>query len=113
MARLNYVELPAGEIGTSKAFYEAAFGWTMTAFGPTYAATLTGNTDIGLQADPAEATRAPLPVIEVDDLEAALEAVTKAGGKIVRPIFAFPGGRRFQFTDPNGNEIACTKTAEA
>jgi uncharacterized protein len=110
MARLNYVELPVSDIGAARAFYERAFGWTMTAFGPTYAATLTGDTDIGLQADAAEATRAPLPVIEVEDLEAALQAVTDAGGTIVRPIFAFPGGRRFQFLDPGGNELAAVKS---
>jgi predicted enzyme related to lactoylglutathione lyase len=109
MARFNYVELPVGEIGPAKAFYEQAFGWALTDFGPTYAATLTGDTDIGLQADAAEATRAPLAVIEVDDLEAALVAVGAAGGTIVRPIFAFPGGRRFQFLDPAGNELACVK----
>jgi len=109
MARLNYVELPVADVGAAKAFYEAAFGWTMTAFGPTYAATLTGDTDVGLQGDSAEASGAPLPVIEVADLEAALEAVTEAGGTIVRPIFAFPGGRRFQFLDPGGNELACVK----
>jgi uncharacterized protein len=109
MARLNYVELPVSDIAAAKAFYETVFGWALTDFGPTYAATLTGDTDIGLQADAAEATRAPLAVIEVDDLEAALAAVTAAGGTIVRPIFAFPGGRRFQFTDPAGNELACVK----
>jgi uncharacterized protein len=109
MARLNYVELPVQDIGAAKRFYEQAFGWTMTEFGPTYAATLTGDTDVGLQADAAEATRAPLPVIEVEDLEAALDAVTAAGGTIVRPIFAFPGGRRFQFLDPSGNEVAAVK----
>ncbi|HYI49173.1 MAG TPA: VOC family protein [Allosphingosinicella sp.] len=109
MARLNYVELPVRDVATAKAFYERAFGWEMTEFGPTYAATLTGDTDIGLQGDSSEATRAPLPVIEVEDLEAALDAVTLAGGMIVRPVFAFPGGRRFQFLDPSGNEIACVK----
>jgi predicted enzyme related to lactoylglutathione lyase len=109
MARLNYVELPVRDVATAKAFYQRAFGWTMTEFGPTYAATLTGDTDIGLQGDGSEATRAPLPVIDVADLEAALDAVTLAGGMIVRPIFAFPGGRRFQFLDPSGNEIACVK----
>lgn len=109
MARLNYVELPVGEIGPAKTFYETAFGWSLTDFGPTYAATLSGDTDIGLQGDQAEATKAPLAVIDVDDLEAALAAVTAAGGTIVRPIFAFPGGRRFQFTDPAGNELACVK----
>lgn len=110
MARLNYVELPAGDVAAAKAFYEAAFGWTLTQFGPTYAATVTGDTDIGLQGDASEATRAPLAVIEVDDLEAALASVTQAGASLTRPIFAFPGGRRFQFLDPNGNELACVKT---
>jgi len=109
MARLNYVELPVQDVATSKAFYERAFGWSLTEFGPTYAATTTGDTDIGLQGDASEATRTPLAVVEVDDLEGALDAVTQAGGMIVRPIFAFPGGRRFQFLDPSGNEIACVK----
>lgn len=109
MARLTYVEFPVADIGPSKRFYEAAFGWSLTAFGPTYAATMTGDTDIGLQADVAEATTAPLPVIEVDDLDAALARVEAAGGTIVRPIFAFPGGRRFQFADPSGNEVAVMK----
>jgi predicted enzyme related to lactoylglutathione lyase len=106
MPRLNYVELPVSAIGPAKAFYERAFGWSMTDFGPTYAATLSGDTDIGLQADSAEATKAPLAVIDVPDLEAALAAVESAGGRIVRPIFAFPGGRRFHFLDPSGNELA-------
>ena len=106
MARLNYVELPTGEIEASKAFYEAAFGWAMTAFGPSYAATTSGDTDVGLQADRAEASKAPLPVIEVDDLEIALQSVRDAGGTILRPIFAFPGGRRFHFADSGGNELA-------
>jgi predicted enzyme related to lactoylglutathione lyase len=110
MARLNYVELPVSDIGAAKGFYEQVFGWSMTEFAPTYAATLTGDTDIGLQADASEATKAPLPVIEVEDLEAALAAVTGAGAQIVRPIFAFPGGRRFQFLDPSGNEVACVKS---
>jgi predicted enzyme related to lactoylglutathione lyase len=106
MARPNYIELPASDIAASKAFYSQAFGWALTDFGPSYAATMTGDVDIGLQGDLTEATRAPLPVIAVDDLEAALLAVTTAGASIVRPIFAFPGGRRFQFLDPHGNELA-------
>ena len=109
MARLNYVELPVGDIGAAKSFYEKAFGWSLTEFGPTYAATLTGDTDIGLQADVSEATKAPLPVIAVDDIEATFEAVSSAGAEIVRPIFTFPGGRRFQFLDPSGTEVACAK----
>ena len=110
MARLNYVELPVREVAAAKAFYERAFGWSMVAFGPTYAATISGDTDVGLQADGTEATEAPLPVIEVEDLEAALLAVEQAGGQVVRPIFAFPGGRRFHFRDPSGNELAAVKS---
>ncbi|MGQ0588953.1 MAG: VOC family protein [Sphingosinicella sp.] len=109
MARLNYVELPTADIDAAARFYEQVFGWTMTRFGPTYAATMSGDTDVGLQADQTEATKAPLAVIEVDDLEAALTAIEQAGGTVVRSIFAFPGGRRFQFTDPSGNELACVK----
>ena len=109
MARLNYVELPVRDIAASKSFFERAFGWSMTEFGPSYAATISGDTDIGLQADTEEASKAPLPVIDVDDLEAALAAVEQAGGTVVRPIFSFPGGRRFHFLDPSGNELAAVK----
>ena len=101
-----YVELPARDMAAAKAFYARAFGWALTEFGPTYASTMTGGTDVGLQADPAEMTAAPLPVLKADDLEAALAAVEAAGGVVVKPIFAFPGGRRFQFHDPSGNEVA-------
>ena len=109
MARLNYVEFPVRDVGAARSFYEQVFGWTLTEFGPTYAATVSGDTDIGLQGDPTEASAAPLPVIEVDDLEAMLDAIAKAGGTVVRPIFAFPGGRRFHFLDPSGNEVAAVK----
>lgn len=106
MARPNYIELPAADLAAAKAFYTQAFGWTLAEFGPTYACTTTGDVDVGLQGDADEAPAAPLPVIQVDDLDAALAAVTAAGGSIVRPTFAFPGGRRFQFRDPHGNELA-------
>ena len=109
MARLNYLELPVADVGASQAFYSAAFGLAFTGFGPTYAATLTGDTDIGLQADPEERTAAPLPVIEVDDLAATQAAVERAGGTITRTIFAFPGGRRFHFRDVDGHELAAVK----
>ena len=111
--RLDYVELPAADGPKTKAFYERAFGWTLTDFGPTYHATTTGDVDVGLQADAKEAPRAPLPIIQVDDLESALAAVTAAGGKILRPIYGFPGGRRFHFHDPAGNELAVWQTMAA
>ena len=106
VARLNYVELPVGDTAGSKAFFEKAFGWSLTAFGPDYAATMGQGTDIGLNGDAADATAAPLAVIEVDALEAALADVEAAGGAITRMIFAFPGGRRFHFREPSGNELA-------
>jgi len=107
--RPDFIELPVGDIDAARTFYEGAFGWSMTAFGPSYACTLTGDVDIGLQADPPERTAAPLVVIQVPDLEASLDAVAKAGGTITRGIFAFPGGRRFHFRDPAGNELAAHK----
>ncbi len=105
-ARICYVELPARATAPMKDFYTRAFGWSMTDFGPTYACTMSGDVDLGLQADGAHATRAPLAVIQVENLENALAAVTAAGGKVTVPIFSFPGGRRFQFADPSGNELA-------
>ncbi|MEW5300675.1 MAG: hypothetical protein WDW38_003090 [Sanguina aurantia] len=106
MARPSFIELPAANLEAAKRFYTQVFGWELAEFGPSYACTMTGDVDIGLQGDIAEAPPAPLPVIAVDDLEAALVAVIAAGGRIVKPTFSFPGGRRFHFADPNGNELA-------
>jgi uncharacterized protein len=106
MSRPNFIELPTRDLAASQAFFETVFGMTMTAFGPTYACTLTGDVDLGLQADQQEVTKAPLPVIEVNDLEATLAAVSAAGAPVTKPIFSFPGGRRFHFLDPSGNELA-------
>jgi len=103
--KLDYLELPAGSTEGAKAFYAAAFGWDFTDYGPTYAAFDQG-LDGGFQADPAERPRAPLPVLYARDLEAMLARVEAAGGVILRPIFAFPGGRRFHFQDPSGTELA-------
>ena len=110
-ARLNYVELPAGNTAATKTFFERAFGWSMTAFGPDYAATTGQGCDLGLNGDPAEATAKPLAVIETDDLGAVLASIEAAGGEITRPIFAFPGGRRFHFREPSGNELAVYENA--
>lgn len=110
MARPNFIELPARDLAAAKAFFESVFGMTMTGFGPTYACTLTGDVDIGLQGDADEATHAPLPVIEVENLETTLASVMAAGATISKPIFGFPGGRRFHFLDPNGNELAAMQS---
>ena len=112
-ARIDYVELPsvtAHEL--TRAFYTRAFGWTFADYGPDYSATTNGMVDVGLNGSTQEALLAPLPVVRVDDLEAAFDAVSKAGGVIARPIFAFPGGRRFHFIDPSGSELAVWQAAD-
>ncbi|MEO8141406.1 MAG: VOC family protein [Sphingomicrobium sp.] len=104
--RIDYIELPsvtAHEL--TRAFYAKAFGWTFADYGPDYAATEDGTVDVGLNGQPDDALSAPLPVVRVDDLSAAFEAVVAAGGLIARPIFAFPGGKRFHFIDPSGSEL--------
>jgi uncharacterized protein len=109
-ARLDYVEFPVTDCAASKSFFEAAFGWRLTDFGPTYAGTTTGDVDIGLNGDPGEAVGAPLAVIRVENLEAARTDVVAAGGTLTRDIFAFPGGRRFHFREPGGCELAAWVT---
>ena len=105
--KLDYLELPAvgGTLDSVKAFYASAFSWSFTDYGPTYAAFDEG-LEGGFQSDSTEAIAKPLPVLYSEDIESTLEAIERAGGKIVRPIFAFPGGRRFHFRDPAGNELA-------
>ncbi len=75
-ARIDYVELPSATAHEqTRGFYSKAFGWDFTDYGPDYAATTNGTTDLGLQGDPSGALAAPLPVVRVEDLEAALDAV--------------------------------------
>lgn len=112
-AQIDFVELPSATAHElTRAFYSKAFGWQFTNYGPTYSATTNGTTDVGLQGDPPEALSAPLPVIRVDDLELALDAVVNAGGVIAKSIFSFPGGRRFHFIDPSGSELAVSSTTD-
>jgi predicted enzyme related to lactoylglutathione lyase len=90
----RYLELPAEELASSRDFYANLFGWNFQDYGPTYAAFSQSGTEGGLNADPAERTRAPLPVIESQNIEETEQSIQKAGGKITLPIFSFPGGRR-------------------
>ena len=107
MARIDYVELPSATAHElTRAFYAKAFGLEFTDYGPDYSATTGGDVDVGLNGQPDDALSAPMPVFRVDDLEAAFDAVCQAGGVVAKPIFAFPGGRRFHFIDPGGNELA-------
>ncbi len=105
---INYIELPVTDMTRSKVFYNAAFGWNYEDYGPDYAAILDAGVDGGLDA---QSNRKPsadgaLVVLYHANVELALDNVQLAGGEITQPIFSFPGGRRFHFTDPNGNELA-------
>lgn len=103
----NYLEMKARDLPASKAFYEKAFGFAFTDYGPEYAAVEGGEVQIGLAA--GEEPPAPMPTFETDDLEGALAQVKSANGQIVKEIFEYPGGRRFECLDPSGNRLAIYK----
>jgi predicted enzyme related to lactoylglutathione lyase len=101
-----YVELPSQSTAESKQFYGSLFGWSFQDFGPEYSAFHDAGLEGGFHAGTDGRPKAPLLVLLTDDLEAMLAQISAAGGTITVPIFAFPGGRRFHFTDPAGNELA-------
>lgn len=103
---IDYLELPSIDGAASRAFLEAAFGWRFTSYGPSYSAIDDAGIDTGIQSDPRETTGAPLIIIRAEDLERAERQVIAAGGVITREAFDFPGGRRFHFREPGGNELA-------
>jgi uncharacterized protein len=112
-ARIDYFELPSATAHElTRAFYAKAFGWRFADFGPDYSATEGGTVNVGLNGHQDDALSAPLPVVRVTDLDAALDAVCAAGGIVAKPIYSFPGGRRFHFIDPGGNELAAWSTDE-
>ena len=104
--RIDYVEMAATSIADTKRFYKDVFGWKFTDYGPEYTSFEDGRLTGGFyKADSARAGTV-LVVIFALDLAAAEARVQAAGGKVVKPIFSFPGGRRFHFADPSGNELA-------
>ncbi len=111
----NYIELPATDLSQMKAFYAACFGWTYIDYGPSYAAITGAGVDGGLDgaADRKPSDQGALVVLYSDDLDATEAGVIKAGGEISLAQFDFPGGRRFHFKDPSGNELAVWTTTEA
>jgi len=106
--KIDYVEFPGGaDLPQTKAFYAQAFGWSFTDYGPDYAAASEG-LDSGFYGaidEPDQVVAKPLVILFAHDLEAMQAKVEAAGGVITRPIFSFPGGRRFHFKDPAGNEL--------
>ena len=103
--RIDYIEFNVASIAASKAFYGDAFGWTFQDYGPDYCEFRDGRLTGGFTHDTAQPGGA-LVVLYSTALEDSLAKVEAAGGRITKPIFAFPGGRRFQFTDPDGYELA-------
>ncbi len=104
--RVDYFELAGGDLAATRTFYGKAFGWTFVDYGPSYAAVDNAGLDGGFQSDATEQSAAPLVILYAADLDAMAVRVAAAGGVIVRPIYAFPGGRRFHFRDPAGSELA-------
>ena len=112
--KINYLEFPAKDIGATKAFFSTVFGWTFTDYGPDYIAFDNAGMDGGFfKSDLTASTDkgSLLMVFYSDDLEQTLSKIEAAGGAVIKPIFDFPGGRRFHFGDPNGNEFAVWSAA--
>ncbi len=104
---IDYIEFAVTDMAESQQFYGAAFGWTFTDYGPDYAGIQgDGREAGGLRLEPKVSKGGPLPILYSRNLDATLASVRDAGGRIVTEPFDFPGGRRFHFLDPSGNELA-------
>ncbi len=119
-ATINYIELPATDLGATKAFYEGAFGWEWIDYGPGYTASRTGSVEVALNTESASApvheegsqnAIGPLVLFGTTDLEAVESAVVAAGGELVTAAYEYPGGHRFHFADPSGNVLAAYQSA--
>lgn len=108
---MDYVEFGASDLAKTKAFYTAVFGWSFTDYGPSYTSFVDNGLGGGFTTDRPPRPGGPLMVFHVDDLEACFERAKKTGAPITKPIFSFPGGRRFEFQDPDGYDIAAWKQA--
>ena len=107
--KISYVEFPSRDLAATKAFFTSAFGWSFEDYGPEYAAFSDRGIDGGFYAadvDSSSANGAALVVLYSADIHASQSSVENSGGVIVKPVFDFPGGRRFHFTEPGGNELA-------
>lgn len=103
---INYVEFKATDLESVKAFYQEAFGWKFTDYGPDYTAFSNSGLEGGFERSSKEIVNGALVVLYHENLEAIKDKILKAGGTISVDTFSFPGGRRFHFKDPSGNELA-------
>lgn len=107
--KIDYVEFPASNIEATKSFFVKAFGWEFEDFGPEYTAFSNQGLDGGFYKSDQQSTTeqgSALIVFFSDDIEATQKKIEDAGGRIAKPIFSFPGGCRFHFSNPSGNEYA-------
>ena len=104
---IDYIEISVTDLNASKRFYGEAFGWRFTDYAPTYAGIAGKDREMGgLTVVDEVRGGGPLVVLFSADLDATLDAVKAAGGRVLKEPFEFPGGRRFHFADPSGNELA-------
>jgi predicted enzyme related to lactoylglutathione lyase len=104
--RIDYLEFPATDIEATKAFYSAVFGWKFTDYGPHYTSFHDGRMGGGFDQGARVVGGGVLIVIYARELDAVKSRIAEHGGRIIRDTYEFPGGRRFHFADPNGNELA-------
>jgi predicted enzyme related to lactoylglutathione lyase len=107
--KIDYVEFPANDIEATKKFFTKTFGWEFADYGPEYSSFANEGINGGFFKSNKKATTetgSALIIFYSEDLEDTQEKVKDAGGKIINPIYPFPGGRRFHFTEPSGNEFA-------
>ena len=103
---INYIEFKALDLTTIKEFYSSCFSWEFTDYGPTYIAFSNSGIEGGFELTKDSIVNGALIVLYHTDLELIQKIVEEKGGRISKPIFFFPGGRRFDFLDPSGNELA-------
>lgn len=104
--QIDYIELPASDIEKTKTFYSSVFGWKFEDYGPEYTSFHDGRMAGGFAKGSPAPGKGVLLVLYSSDLPGVQHKILAAGGKVVKEIFSFPGGRRFHFADPNGNELA-------
>jgi predicted enzyme related to lactoylglutathione lyase len=109
---MDYIEFPATNMAATKQFYSAAFGWKFEDYGRDYSSFFDGRLAGGFTTESPAPAKGLLVVIYTSDLRATQQKIKDAGGIIVKETFSFPGGRRFHFADPNGNELAVWSDVE-